>query len=159
MPLYYAHWEGPVGKAFEIRQAIARPLEHGGLDLTLAQHESVRRGVTTIWGAIPAKWLLTGKLTGAEEWLQQISAKINLCILGSIPIEKFQLVRTDKTRFLAYYASFFANYMEVVIYIDSGENIDGASVTHLPRSRVDESTRDWKLLAEQLPLTVWIKEA
>jgi len=159
MPLYYAHWRGLVDNAFRIRQTIAEPLEHGGLDLTLAQRESVRRGVMTIWGRIPAKNLLTEKLTGAEEWLQQFSAKINLSIRGSKPIEKLQLVRTDKPRFLAYYASFYANYMEVVIYIDSGEDIDGASVTHLPRSRVDESTRDWKLLAEQLPLTVWVKEA
>ncbi len=158
MPLYYAHWRGLVENAFRIRQTIAEPIEHGGLDITLAQHESVKRGVMTIWGRIPAKKLLLEKIAGAEEWLQQFSAKINLSIQGSKPIEKLQLVRTDKPRFLAYYTSFYANYMEAIIYIDSGEDIDGASVTHLPRSKVDESTRDWKLLAEQLPLTVWIKE-
>jgi len=159
MPLYYAHWRGLVDNAFRIRQTIAEPQEHGGLDLTLLQRESVRRGVMTIWGRVPAKKLLIEKVAGAEEWLQQFCAKINLSIQGSKPIEKLQLVRTDKPRFLAYYAPFYANYMEVVIYVDSGEDIDGASVTHLPRSRVDESTRDWKRLAEQLPLTVWIKEA
>lgn len=159
LPLYYAHWRGLVDNAFRIRQTIAEPITHGGLDLILNQRESVRRGVMTIWGQISTKTLLLEKVAGAQEWLQLLSAKINLAIQGSKPIEKLQLCRTGKPRFLAYYASFYANYMEVVIYMDSGEDIDGASVIHLPRSRVDESTRDWKLLAEQLPLTVWVKEA
>jgi len=158
MPLYYAHWRGLVDNAFKIRQAIAEPPEHGGLDLVLSQHESVKRGVMAICGRVPAKKLVIEKLAGAEEWLQLFCAKINLCILGSKPIEKLQLVRTDKPRFLAYYAPFYADYMEVVIYIDSGRNIDGANVFRRERSTVDEATRDWKLLAEQLPLTVWVKE-
>jgi hypothetical protein len=157
MPLYFAHWRGLVDNAFRIRQTIAEPKEHGGLDLTLSQHESVKRGVMTICGHVPAKDFLTEKLAGAEEWLQKLCSKVNLGIQGSKPIEKLQLVRLTRTRFLAYYASFYANYMEVLIYIDSGEDIDGASVTHRERSRVDESTRDWKLLADQLPVTIWVK--
>jgi len=159
LPLYYAHWRGLVDNAFRIRQTIAEPREHGGLDLVLIQREAVRRGVMSIWGKVPAKKLCLEKLAGAEEWLQKLASKINLSIQGSKPVEKLQLVRTDKPRFLAYYASFYANYMEVVIYIDSGEDIDGASVNRRERSTVDESTRDWKLLAEQLPMTVWVKEA
>jgi hypothetical protein len=156
MPLYYAHWRGLVDNALEIRQTISQPRDRG-FGLTFSQHESVRRGVCTIWGRISAKWFLADKLSGTQEWLQKFCTAINLCIQGSKPIEKLQLVRTDKPHFLAYYASFYANYMEIIIYIDSGEDIDGADVDHLPRSKVDETTRNWKLLAEQLPLEVWIE--
>jgi len=157
MPLWYSHWRGLTTNAFIIRQDIATPFENGGLDFSLCQHETVRRGVETIWGKVPTTTLLLNEKAGAEEWLQAICNKINLGIKGSKPIEHLQLARTTKPRFLAYYAPFYANYMELVLYIDDCAHIDGATVTHLPRSRVDESTRDWKRLAEQLPIDVWIE--
>ena len=152
MPLYFAHWRGLADNGMQIRQSIAKDL-----NINLLQRENVRRGVLTIWGKIPAKTLLSPKRNGAEEWLTDICTKINLGISGSIPIDYLRLCRCTKTRFLAYYASFYANYMEIILYIDSGSDIDGATVTHLPRSVVDESTRDWSRLAEQLPLEIWIK--
>jgi len=156
MPLYFAHWRGLVENALTIRQSIAKDLK-----INLNQRECTHRGVQCIWGKIPIKPrdLLTPDRKGVEEWLREICTKLNQSIAGSIPIEHLQLCRTDKPHFLAYYASFYANYMEIVLYIDSGAKIDGADVTHLPRSYVDESTRDWKRLAEQLPLEIWIKEA
>ena len=155
MPLYYVHWAGLNQLGFSIRQSLA---EENTLGLIFNQHESTRRGVETIWGRIPVSYLLTPNKNGAEEYLKTICNTINLKIKGSRAIERLQLCRCAKTRFLAYYAHFYGDYMELVIYIDSGENVDGATVTHLPRSHVDEATRDWKLLASQLPLTLWIKE-
>ena len=154
MPLYFAYWRGFADNGLIIRQSIAKDL-----GLNFLQRENVRRGVLTIWGKIPAKDLISSQRNGAEEWLKQILNKINLAIQGSTPIQHLQLCRCTKTRFLAYYSSFYANYMEIVIYIDSGSDIDGATVEHLERSKVDETTRDWKRLIEQLPLEIWIKEA
>jgi len=156
MPLWYSHWSGLHKVAFDIRQELA---DERGLGLIFHQYESTRRGVERVWGRISAKYLLDPKKVGASEYLSAICAGVNLKIRGSKPIESLILCRCPKTRFLVYYAPFYGNYMELLIYIDSGEDVDGASVTHLPRSRVDESTRDWKRLAEQLPLEIWIKEA
>ena len=157
MPLYFAHWRGLIDNGVRIRQTIAEPQEQGGLDITLLQREAVKRGVMSIWGSVSTKRLPLEKLAGVEEWLQLFCSKLNLCIRGSKPIERLQLVRTTKPKFLAYYAGFYANYMELTLYIGSGRNRDGADVIRRERSEVDESTRNWDLLAQQLPLTVLVE--
>lgn len=159
MPLHLVFWKSIFPIGFGIRQALATPLTEDGLGLTTLQRESIRRGVLTIWGKLGASYLLDPKRNGTEEWLRKVVSTINLAIKGSKPINHLQLCRCSKTRFLAYYAPFYSNYLEFVLYIDDGSDIDEATVIHLPRSYVDESTRDWKRLAEQLPLEIWIKEA
>jgi len=160
LPLWYGHWVEMSRLALKMRQHIARPIDEGGLDFLLSQYENTQRGLETLRGQIIWKQN-PNKETGQESWLKLLCTKINLHTEGSKPIEKLQLTRLSRqhTYHLAYYGFFYCNQMEIIIYIGSGRDIDGADVTHLPRSRVDESTRDWKLLAGQLPLEIWIKEA
>lgn len=156
MPLYYAMWGSVITPALGIRQALSDP--RFSIQLYTGQYESVRRGVLRIHGQVSDTFLLDPVRNGAEEWINQLVSVINLSIRGSQPISHLQLCRTTKPKFLAYYAPFYANYMEFVLYIGSCRKRDGATVISLPRSSVDESTRDWKRLAEQLPLDIWIKE-
>lgn len=157
MPLHLVFWESIYPIGFKIRQALAMPMDEGGVGLITLQRENVRRGVLTIWGKLSARYLLNPKRSGAEEWLRKVVSTINLAIKGSKPINHLQLCRCTKTKFLAYYVSFYSNYLEFVLYLDNGSDIDGATVVHMPRSHVDETTRDWKRITEQLPLEVWIE--
>lgn len=155
MPLWYAHWTELANIALQIRQHIARPLRKGGLDFSLTQYENTQRGIVTLRGQVSYKQFIREQSAGVAAWLQRLCTLINLKTFGSKPIEKIRLVRT-RQGFLAYYGGFYSNQIEIVIYIGSGEDIDGATVIHLERSKVDEETRDWKLLAQQLPATVWV---
>jgi len=157
LPLWHSHWGGLVKIAFDIRQHIARPIKKGGLDLTLSQNENTKRGVETIQGLVSYKKFIQPQRTaGIEAYISRLCTLINLKTLGSKPIEKLRLARTQQ-KHLLYYGAFYNNQMEIVIYIGSGEDINGATVVHLKRSYVDETTRDWNLLAEQIPQTVWVK--
>jgi len=160
LPLHYAHWRGIHQTAFEIRQIIASP--DGGLDFILTQYDNTRRGVETIQGAKLSKdFMVTEKKTGIEEWLNQLCFLINQKIKGFKPIEKLERVvlRDQKTYSLAYYGSFYADQMEIIIRLGFREKEDGATVTRRHRSQVDITTRDVELLSEWFPQTIWIKEA
>lgn len=158
MPLWYAHWIEPTNLALQIRQHVARPLKKGGLDLTLQQYENTHRGIVTIRGIVPYEKFLKFDKSGTEEWLCRLITLINLKILGGKTIENIILTRTHKPKHLAYYGSFYSDQMDLIIYTGSGEKIDHATVVHMPRSFVDETTRDWSLLLQRLPLEVWAKE-
>ena len=154
MPLWYVHWEGLVGIGLRIRQHVARPMKKGGLDFTMSQNENTQRGVLTIVGHRKyAKLLKEG--IGAEAWLRRLITVINLETQGAQPIERFRLCRTNK-ELLAYYSPLCSKQLEVVLYIDSGTEVDGADMIHLERSHVDVETRDWQRLTDQLPLDIWV---
>lgn len=158
LPLWHAHWRGLVDTAFEIRQQVALPLRKGGLNLTLAQYENTQRGVETLRCQVVSKEFLRNKKAGVEAWISRLCYIINQKIRGFHPIEKLQRVVIRNTNYFAYYGTFLSNQMEIIIYVGSGEDIDGATVFHRKRSEVDETTRDWTLLEEYLPQTVWIKQ-
>jgi len=156
MPLHWVHWRLFHTVAFDIRQHVSKPLNLGGLDFTLTQYENTQRGIETIRGIASYKELLKDG-AGAEAWLKRLCTLINLKIQGSSPIEKLNLVRTTQD-YLAYYGVFFSNNMEIILYLGSGEDINGATVIHFGRSKVDEKTRDWTRIAQQLPQEVLVEE-
>ena len=157
MPIYYASWRGLVETAFSIRQETGLPKEKGGLDFLLWQYENQERGVETLRGNVKAKDFLKDKKAGVEEWINKLCYLINQRIRGFEPIEKIDFVML-KNGFLAYYGSFYSERMELIIYIGSREDIDGASGKSYNRSFIDVTTRDASLLTELLPQTIWIKE-
>jgi len=160
MPLYHAHWRGLVDTAFAIRQEVASPIKDDGLDFLLMQYENTQRGVETLRGQVFSKEFLKEKKAGVEAWLSRLCYLINRNIKGYKPLEKLQLVLLTRhnTNFFAYYGTFYSDQIEIIIYIGSREDIDGALVFHRQRSSVDLKTRDWSVLAEYLPQTVWAKE-
>lgn len=157
LPLWHAHWRGLVNTAFGIRQETAIPIGKGGLDFHLTQYENTRTGVETLRGQVMAKDFLKDKKAGVEAWINRLCYVINQCIRGYKPIEQVRIVML-KDGYLAYYGSFYSEQMEIIIYIGSRDDIDGATVFHRRRSEVDLKTRDLELLTEFLPETIWIKE-
>lgn len=158
MPIYFAHWRWLVETAFSIRQEVSLPIEKGGLGFLLNQYENQRLGVETLRGSVKAKDFLKDKKVGVEAWLNKLCYVINQKIRGYSPIEKLEFVML-KDGFLAYYGSFYSNRMEIIIYIGSRQDIDGAIVLQRERSKVDITTRDWKALSEYLPQTIWVHYA
>jgi len=159
LPLWHAHWRGMQQTAFQIRQKVSEPITKGGLDFLLTQYENTQRGIETLRGQVLSKHFLKDKKAGVEAWINWLCTIINEKIKGFKQIEKLILIRLPTTNFCAYYGSFYSNQMEIIIYIGSREDEDGASVIHRERSEVDPTTRDWKVLGELLPQTIWIKEA
>jgi len=159
MPLYHAHWRGLVETAYAIRQEVAAPLEDEGLDFLLTQYENTQRGVETLRGQVLSKYFLKEQKAGVEAWLSRLCYLINQKTKGYKPLEKLQLVLLTRqnTNFFAYYGKFYSDQMEIIIYIGSREDIDGALVFHRQRSNVDLKSRDWSVLAEYLPEVVWAK--
>jgi len=156
MPLWYSHWGLFHKIAFDIRQHVAKPYNDGGLNFYLNQNENTKRGVETLYGTVSCRQFLTPEgLSGVDDWIKQLCSLINLKTAGSQPIENLELVQTSQG-FLAYYGKFYSNQMEIKLYIGANENIDGATVIYRKRSEVDQGTRKWDLLVEQLPLTVWV---
>ena len=155
LPLYYVHWRSLIQNAYEVRRVVSRPINDGGLDFLMTQRENTERGVETITGIALTKSLLE-KHNGAEAWFKRLSGLINSQTKGAKPIEHLRLARTTQG-FLCYYAPFYSDQMEIVIYIGSGTDIDEADVIKRERTRVDEETRDWKKLAQQLPSEIWIE--
>lgn len=156
LPLWHAHWRGLVETAFLIRQKVSEPLEKGGLNFTLTQYENTARGVETLRGEVNSKKFLKEKKAGVQSWISWLCTIINERIKGFNPIERLRLVQLPSTNFLAYYGAFYSKQMEIIIYIGSREDEDGATVVHRKRSEVDITTRDWKVLGEVLPQVVWI---
>jgi len=158
LSLWHAHWRGLVETAFQIRQKVSEPINRGGLDFLLMQYENTKRGVETLRGQVQSKRFLKDKKAGVDEWIKWLCTIINDKIAGFKQIEKITLVRLPTTEFLAYYGPFFSNQMEIILYIGSREDTDGATVIHRERSEVDMTTRNWDLLSEYLPQTVLINE-
>jgi hypothetical protein len=150
IPLYDSMWELLAHKAMRIRQDVARPIKDGGLEFTLRQIENTRRGVESVIGEAEYQ-----PNSGLDAWIQGLMSLINLELRGSQQLEQLRLTR-NKFDFLIYYGSCYNNRMELVFYIGSREDIDKAIVEHRKRSTVYE--RNWQLLAQQLPMDIWVKE-
>ena len=158
MPLYFSHWVLPHTKGFNIRQKISNEIENGGLNLILTQYDNTRRGVESLKGSINYKDFIRPEgLVGVKEWLARLQAIINSEIVGADPLEKIRLCQTRQGA-LAYYGYFYSKLMELVLYIGFGEDIDGASIEKRDRSKLIEETREWSIILEQLPETIWIEE-
>lgn len=156
LPLWHAHWRGLVETAFLIRQETATPLERGGLSFLLTQHENTESGIETLRGQVLAKEFLKDKKVGVEAWVNKLCYLINQLIKGYRPIERLKLVMLENG-FLAYYGSFYSDQMDIIIYLGSRDDIDGATTIHRKRSEVDIQTRDLNLITEFLPQEIWIK--
>lgn len=156
LPLYYAHWRGLMDNAYEIRRIVSRPIYDGGLNFLMTQRENTERGVETIIGNATSKGLLEEK-NGAKVWLTRLGGLINSQTKGAKqPVERLRMARTTQ-EFLCYYAPFYSDQMEIVLYIDSRKDVDEADVIERPRTELLVDTRDWKRLASQLPFEVWIE--
>lgn len=159
LPLWDIAWVGLVELGLRIRQRVSLPINRKGLNIKLNQNETTKRGVLTIWARLPyKKFAKPKKKAGVDSYIEYLCSLINLVIQGYEPIRTLQLARTTQDcRHLAYYGTFYSKRMEVILYIGSGRDIDGATTVHMRRSYVDEETRDWDLLLEQLPLTILIR--
>jgi len=150
IPLYDSIWELLAHKAIRIRQDTARPINNGGLEFILVQRENTQRGIESLIGHVEYK-----PNSGLDAWIQRLMSLINLELRGSQQLEQLRLAR-NKLGFLVYYGSCYSNRMELILYIGSREDIDKAIVEHRKRSTVYE--RNWQLLAQQLPMDIWVKE-
>lgn len=156
-------WNGLDERGVLIRQMISKEI-----GLSLWQREGIKRGILTITGCVTKKKFLNSLKqlkVGKDEivenelvgFVEKVVTLINFVnkALGELSISSLRLCRGAHGS-LTYYTSFNAERMELILRMGTCEDIDGASVTHLPRSSVDEETRKWEELLKQLPLEIQI---
>ena len=155
VPLYAVFWSHLNQLGFSIRQELAKPIQNGGIEKTSVQYEVTRRGILSIKLFIP--YNKKTQFSGVDALIKQTMNLINLKLFGSsYPLKELKLCRTNRD-FLCYYGSCYRKNIEVVIYIGSWEDADESDL--IPRKRSIVANRNWALLVQQLPQTIWIKEA
>ena len=154
VPLFAVFWMHLNQLGFSIRQELAKPIKDGGIDRNSAQYEVTRRGILSIKFAIP--YNKKTQFQGVDAIIRQIMNIINLKLFGSsYPLTELKLCRTNRD-FLCYYGNCYHENIEVIIYIGSWEDADESDL--IPRKRSEVANRNWKLLAQQLPQTIMVKE-
>ncbi len=154
VPLYAVFWMHLNQLGFSIRQELAKPIKDAGIDKNSFQHEVTRRGILSIKLAIP--YNKETQFSGVDAIIKQIMNIVNLKLFGSsYPLNELKLCRTNRD-FLCYYGVCYHDNIELVIYIGSWEDVDESDLISKERSKV--VNRNWQLLAQQLPQTIWVKE-
>jgi len=154
-PLFALFWEHLNRLGFSIRQEIAKPIKDGGIDRDTVQYEVTRRGMLSIKLNIP--YNAKNQFSGVGALIKQVMNIVNLKLYGSAyPLKELRLCRTNRD-FLCYYGTCYHENIELTIYIGSWRDVDESD--HLARARSEVINRNWKMLAQQLPQTIEVKEA
>lgn len=153
-PLYVVFWSHLNQKAFEIRQELSKPIKTGGINKNSMQNEVTTRAVVSIKLNIP--YTKKTQASGISALIKQTMNIVNLKLFGTTkPIKELKLCRTNRD-LLCYYGKCYHNNIELVIYIGSWEDIDEADFLKRERSKV--TNRNWKIIAQQLPISISAKQ-
>jgi len=154
VPLYAVFWSHLNNLGFVIRQELSKPIKNGGIEKASVQYEVTRRGILSIKLSIP--YNRKTQFSGVDAIVRQTMNIVNLKLFGSsYPLKELKLCRTNRD-LLCYYGSCYHENIEFVIYIGSWEDVDESDFIRRERSKV--ANRNWKLIAQQLPQTIFIKE-